>query len=97
MREDDFASVGYAQLALNHRGSAPDDLGGIAAQHMYADDVAMLFVNQHLADTVAALIDETPVGRLGTPEDVANAVLFFASDKASFVTGQILGVDGGIV
>lgn len=48
-------------------------------------------------EAICALIDETPVGRLGTPEDVANAVLFFASEDASFVTGQILGVDGGIV
>ena len=43
----------------------------------------------------AALIDETPLCRIGTPADVAAAVLFFASDAASFITGQILGVDGG--
>ncbi len=49
------------------------------------------------AETLSALIEETPVGRLGTPEDVARAVLFFASEDASFITGQILGVDGGIV
>ena len=49
------------------------------------------------AETLAELVAETPMGRLGTPEDVAAAVLFFASDAASFVTGQILGVDGGIV
>ena len=48
-------------------------------------------------DALVALIEETPVGRLGKPEDVAQAVLFFASEEASFVTGQILGVDGGIV
>ena len=48
-------------------------------------------------ETLAALVEETPVGRLGTPEDVAHAVLFFASDASSFITGQILGVDGGIV
>ncbi len=47
------------------------------------------------AETRAALIEETPLCRIGTPEDVAAAVLFFASDAASFVTGQILGVDGG--
>ena len=47
------------------------------------------------AEARAALIDETPLCRIGTPEDVANAVLFFASDAASFITGQILGVDGG--
>ncbi len=46
-------------------------------------------------ETRAALIDETPVCRIGTPEDVANAVLFLASDKASFITGQAIGVDGG--
>ena len=33
--------------------------------------------------------------RLGTPEEIANAVIFFASDLASFVNGQILSVDGG--
>ncbi|MCX7569397.1 glucose 1-dehydrogenase [Tumebacillus sp. DT12] len=36
-----------------------------------------------------------PIGRLGTPEDVANAILFLASDKASFITGSALTVDGG--
>lgn len=40
---------------------------------------------------------ETPLMRLGTPEDVANAVVFLASEKASFITGQTLSVDGGFV
>ena len=48
-------------------------------------------------DTISALCEETPVGRIGTPEDVAKAVLFLADESASFVTGQILGVDGGII
>lgn len=47
------------------------------------------------AETVTALIEETPVGRIGTPGDVAEAVLFFADERAGFITGQILGVDGG--
>ena len=42
------------------------------------------------------LCDETPLGRMGTPRDVAAAVLFLASDSAGFVTGQIIGVDGGL-
>ena len=47
------------------------------------------------ADTREALIEETPVCRIGTPEDVLAAVRFFLSDKAGFITGQCLGVDGG--
>lgn len=47
------------------------------------------------ADTRRALCEETPLCRLGAPEDVAAAILFFASDQARFITGQILGVDGG--
>lgn len=47
------------------------------------------------AQTLTDLADETPLCRLGTPEDVAAAVLFFAGEQASFITGQCLGVDGG--
>ena len=45
--------------------------------------------------TLHEICDNTPVGRIGTPEDVASAVLWFASEESGFVTGQILGVDGG--
>lgn len=44
-----------------------------------------------------ALAEESVLGRNGTPEDIANAVAFLASEKASFITGQILGVNGGIL
>lgn len=43
------------------------------------------------------LKNETPLMRLGTPEDIANAVEFLVSDKASFITGQVLSVNGGFV
>ena len=43
-----------------------------------------------------ALCDETPLGRMGTPAEVAAAVVFLASDAAGFITGQVMGVDGGL-
>lgn len=43
------------------------------------------------------LQEETPLNRIGTPEEVANAILFLAGDASSFVTGQVLGVNGGLV
>lgn len=48
-------------------------------------------------EDTAALCEEIPMGRLGEPEDVANAIAFLASNRASYITGQVLGVNGGIV
>jgi 3-oxoacyl-[acyl-carrier protein] reductase len=46
-------------------------------------------------EALAALADETPLCRLGTPEDVAELAAFLASDRASFITGQVIAADGG--
>ena len=54
-------------------------------------------LNCYTDSDISALVEETPLSRLGTPEDVANAALFLASDAASFITGQVLGVNGGFV
>ena len=48
-------------------------------------------------ETLRALAEQTPLGRLGTPEDIAAAVTFLASDDASFITGQVLTADGGFI
>ena len=46
-------------------------------------------------ETREMLVEETPIGRLGTPEDIAHAVAFFAEEGSSFLTGQVLTADGG--
>lgn len=46
---------------------------------------------------IDGMLVKTPLGRMGEAEDIANAVLFLATDDSSFVTGQVLGVDGGLV
>ena len=46
---------------------------------------------------IAGMKTKTPLGRMGDPRDIANAYLFLATDDASFITGETLRVDGGIV
>lgn len=48
-------------------------------------------------ETLQSLATETPLGRLGTPEDIARAAGFLCSEQADFITGQVLGVNGGFV
>ena len=47
--------------------------------------------------TIKELKEETPLNTLGTPKDIADAAVFLCSDKAKFITGQILGVNGGFI
>ena len=49
-----------------------------------------------LAEIKQQMVDATPLGRIGSPEDVASAVRFLCSDEAAFITGEVLLVDGGL-
>lgn len=63
-----------------------------------APGVIMTDMNKNLSENdIRALEDETPLGRIGDPSEVAKAIYFLASDEASFITGQTLSVDGGFV
>lgn len=73
-----------------------------ASRGILANAVAPGFVATDMtaamsADAREAMTSQIPLGRLGTPEDVAALVTFLASDHAAYITGQVLVVDGGLV
>ena len=73
----------------------------LGSRNVRANVVAPGYVKTQLTDVLpeeatAAMLTNTPLGRLGDPEDVAGAVRFLCSDAAAFVTGDVLLVDGGL-
>ena len=72
-------------------------LSGIRVNAVSPGVVLTDMMAQFTDDDKNALKDETPLNRLGTPEDVAHTVAFLCSDKADFITGQIIPVNGGFI
>ncbi len=74
----------------------------MASRNVTCNAVAPGFVptdltNELLGKMKDAILPQIPLGRFGTVEDVANAIAFLASDEASYITGQVLVIDGGMV
>jgi len=73
----------------------------LGSRNVRANVVAPGYVKTQLTDVLPeeateAMLQQTPLGRLGEPEDVARVVRFLASDESSFVTGEVVLVDGGL-
>jgi len=73
----------------------------LGSRGVRANVVAPGYVHTRLTDVLPeelqdAMVQNTPLGRIGTPEDVASTVRFLVSDEASFITGEVLLVDGGL-
>ena len=73
----------------------------IAARNITVNAIAAGFVDTEIwsdvsEDIMQGFIDSIPLGRKGDPEEIAHAVSFLASEKAAYITGQVLAVDGGL-
>jgi 3-oxoacyl-[acyl-carrier protein] reductase len=74
----------------------------LARKGITVNAIAPGFIETGMTDVLSKevktkLLERIPVGRMGTPDDVAGLVLFLASDEAQYITGQVVRVDGGIV
>ena len=82
---------GYSKSLAKEVGARGIRVNCIAPGFIETDMTAVL-----KEDYVKAMLDTVPMKRGGKPEDIANVALFLASDMASYVTGQVIGVDGGM-
>ena len=86
------AVIGYTKSMAKELGPSGIRVNCVAPGAVKTD------MNAHLSkEDWDGIIEETPVGRIGAPEDIAEAVAFLAGEKASYITGAVLNVNGGSV
>lgn len=83
--------IGITKSVAKELGSRGITVNAIAPGYIDTDMTAVLS-----EDIRNAIIDSVPLKRMGCVEDIANAAVFLASDKASYITGQVISVDGGM-
>ncbi len=84
--------IGFTKALAKELGPSGITVNAIAPGVIDTD------MNSHLScEDIRELSDETPVGRIGNAEEIAKAALYLAGDDASFITGQVLNISGGLV
>ena len=96
-----FGQANYAASKAGIIGFTKSLARELGSRNVRANVVAPGYVKSQLTEVLpeeatAAMIQATPLGRVAEPEEVAGAVRFLASDEASFITGEVLLVDGGL-
>ncbi len=86
------AVIGFTKALAKEVGPSGITVNAIAPGVIRTD------MNSSFSDEdIAALAEETPVGRIGEPSEIARAALFLASEESSFITGEIMNISGGFV
>ena len=86
------AVIGFTKALAKELGPSGIQVNAVAPGTIMTD-----MCSGYDEETLSALCEETPLCRLGTPYDVAKTICFLASDDASFITGQVISTDGGMV
>ena len=92
----------YAAAKAGILGFSKSMAKELASRGITVNMVAPGYINTDMTSVLPekvreAMVEGIPMGRVGNPEDVANAVSFLVSDEASYITGQVINVDGGMV
>ena len=96
------SQANYAAAKAGIIGLTKSAARELASRGITVNAVAPGFIDTDMTAALSekvkeVLLKEIPAGRMGTPEDVANAVAFLVSDQAAYITGQVLSVNGGLV
>ena len=97
-----ISQTNYAAAKAGIIGFTKSAARELASRGVTVNAVAPGLINTDMTAALSekvkeVMLQEIPAGRMGTPDDVANAVAFLVSDQAAYITGQVLSVDGGMV
>lgn len=97
-----ISQTNYAAAKAGIIGFTKSAARELASRGVTVNAVAPGLINTDMTAALSekvkeVMLQEIPAGRMGAPEDVANAVAFLVSDQAAYITGQVLSVDGGMV